>query len=165
MPLLSPLRSRRFAQQEHLKNQQTFITFQLGSHSFGLPILQAQRVLAWQDIQVGHGNQSVRLGASHRSESPERTIPLLDVSRLLLGKHLPFQPQALILLLPPAQEEVGLPIPTQPILRRLSLAQIQSVPNSHATQARQRGIVQWVPGASPHLFLIDPNLWFAQIKG
>ncbi|MEN9224551.1 MAG: hypothetical protein Q6L60_10260 [Thermostichus sp. HHBFW_bins_43] len=174
MPLLSPLRSRRLAQQEHLKNQQTLITFQLGSHrvgraepfNFGLPILWAKRVLAWQDLQAGHGNSSIRLGPSHRSETSERSIPLLDTGRLLLGKPLLFQPQALILLQPPGQEEVGLPIPTQPMLRRLSLAQIQAVPSSHAAQARQRGIVQWVPAAGgvPHLFLLDPDLWFAQNK-
>lgn len=172
MPLLSPLRSRRLAQQEHLKNQQTLITFQLGSHpvgraepfNFGLPILRAKRVLAWQDLQAGHDNPFIR--PSHHSENPKRSIPLLDTGRLLLGKPLPFQPQALILLQPLGQEEVGLPIPTQPMLRRLPLAQIQAVPSSHAAQARQRGIVQWVPAAGgfPHLFLLDPDLWFAQNK-
>ncbi|MFQ3585904.1 MAG: hypothetical protein SNJ85_13470 [Cyanobacteriota bacterium] len=168
MALLSPLRSRRLAQQEALRHQQKLITFQLGSYNFGLPILRAQRVLAWQDIQgelrpnSGSGIPSIRLRLSHRSSDEDPPIPLLNPGRLLLGKHLPFQPQALILLQRPDQQPVGLPIPTPPLLRRLPLSQLQPVPSRNAAQARQRGIVQWVPasGTFSHLFIIDPDLWF-----
>ncbi|MCF2970338.1 hypothetical protein L1047_03900 [Synechococcus sp. Nb3U1] len=177
MALLSPLRSRRLAQQEALSHQQKLITFQLRSHrvngteffDFGLPILRPQRVLAWQDIQgelesnLGYGIPSVRLRLSPGSSDEDHPIPLLNPGRLLLGKHLPFQPQALILLRGPDQQQVGLPIPTPPLLRRLPLSQLQPVPSRNAAQARQRGIVQWVPasGAFSHLFIIDPDLWFS----
>ncbi|WP_244349612.1 chemotaxis protein CheW [Thermostichus vulcanus] len=168
MALLSPLRSRRLAQQEALRHQQKLITFQLGSYNFGLPILRAQRVLAWQDIQgelrpnAGNGIPSIRLRLSHQSSEADPFIPLLNPGRLLLGKHLPFQPQTLILLQRPDQQQVGLPIPTPPLLRRLPLSQLQPVPSRNAAQARQRGIVQWVPasGTFSHLFIIDPDLWF-----
>lgn len=181
MAPLSPLRSRRLARQEELKNQQKLITFQLGSprsggtesFHFGLPLLRVQRVLAWQDIQgelrssPGDGIPSIRLRLSHRSSHEDPPLSLLNPGRLLLGKHLPFRPQALILLRRPDQQHVGLPIPTPPLLRRLPLAQLQPVPKCNAAQAHRRGIIQWVPASEgfPPLFILDPDLWFTRESG
>ncbi|MFS8854800.1 hypothetical protein NW851_06605 [Synechococcus sp. H55.7] len=156
MALLSPLRLRRLARQEHLRNQQTLITFQLSSYCFGLPIERARRVLAWQDFQ------SVQ----------EDGLELLDTSRLLLGRGIPFLPQGVLLLQagscedgPPNQVDnsktMALPLPSQPILRRLAASQVQPLPSRYAAQGRQRGIVGWIPPAEGRLPLLvfDPHLW------
>ncbi|HIK19711.1 MAG TPA: hypothetical protein IGR15_01320 [Synechococcus sp. M44_DOE_062] len=155
MPLLSPLRLRRLARQEQLRNRQTLITFQLGSYCFGLPVERARRVFSWAEFQLAQ----------------EGGPQLLDTGRLLLGRGIPFQPEGVILLQPGSSEdglpdkidnpETGaLPIPTQPLLRRLTSSQLQPLPSRYAAQARQRGIVQWIPPAEGQLPLLvfDPHL-------
>ncbi len=156
MALLSPLRLRRLARQEHLRNQQTLITFQLGSYCFGLPIERAQRALAWQDFQ----------------SAQESSSQLLDTGRLLLGRGIPFLPQGVLLLQAgswaPHQVDnsktMALPLPTPPILRRLAASQVQPLPSRYAAQGRQRGIVGWIPPAEGQLPLLvfDPHLWSAR---
>ncbi|ABD00294.1 hypothetical protein SYN65AY6LI_08150 [Synechococcus sp. 65AY6Li] len=156
MPLLSPLRLRRLARQEQLRNRQTLITFQLGSYCFGLPVDRARRVFSWAEFQLAQ----------------EGGPQLLDTGRLLLGRGIPFQPEGVILLQPGSSEdglsdqidnpETGaLPIPTQPLLRRLTSSQLQPLPSRYAAQARQRGIVQWIPPVEGQLPLLvfDPHLW------
>ncbi len=159
MALRSPLRLRRLARQEQLRNQQTLITFQLGSYCFGVPVERARRALTWQDFQAAQ-------------EGPAK---VLDPGRLLLGQGIPFQPQGVLLLQTgggkdgsPNEvdnlETVALPLPTQPILRRLAASQVQPLPSRYAAQARQRGIVGWIPPADGQLPLLvfDPHLWSAR---
>ena len=151
MPLLSPLRSRRLAQQQQLRNQQKLITFEMGSHWFALPLALAERVLDWQELAIEEG--------SPRVSYQNRSISLVDPGLLLLGKSLQAPPQALILLNAPAHN-VGLPIPSQPLLRRLPSSEIQPFPDSYAAQARQRGLAQWIPASTSHtrLLVLDPGI-------
>ena len=151
MALLSPLRSRRLAQQQQLRDQQKLITFEMGSHWFGLPLALAERVLDWQELTIEPGSQQV----SYQN----RSISLFDPGLLLLGKPQQAPPQVLILLTAPAHH-VGLPIPSQPIQRRLPSSEFQSFPDSYTAQARQRGLAQWIPASSSHprLLILDPGI-------
>ncbi len=150
--------ARRFANRKAEASQQ-IITFQLQQEWFALPIESVQRVI-WLDKVYGDPH---RTGVS-LTQYQEQELLVIDVSYRIFGQETTAiyitQSQRYLVVVQNAQEElVGLPIDSQPSVRRVPQSSFKPLPQSYIIQGNVRCVSSTTVQLSHQemFFLLDPE--------
>jgi chemotaxis signal transduction protein len=159
MAILSSARSRRGRRAE---TTEQFIAFRLRQEWFGLPIESVHRVVTMGKV-FGDPNQT-GVGLTRYQD---QELLVIDVSQRIFSETAGRsaataehdEQRSLIILRTSDGELVGLPIDSQPEVRRLSKSQFVPLPTTYAARSKIRCLssmmVKTEDGAS--LFLLDPE--------
>lgn len=159
MAILSSARSRRGRKAEATEQ---FITFQLRQEWFGLPIESVYRVVTMGKVFGDPDQTGVGL-----TRYQDRDLLVIDVSRRIFAEIA--QPSAtpkqnldqrsLIIIKNAEDELIGLPIDSQPEVRRFSRSQFVPLPATYAARSKIRCLSSMMAKTADDtsLFLLDPD--------
>src|SRR6476646_3497217 len=171
MATLSSLKGRRFGAKQTEATQQV-LTFRLDQEWFALPIQSVQKVVSLGQIYADPKKTGVRLTMYQNRELVVVYVvhrifgqaPSLSVSASTSPPN-PAAPDPslsryLLILQISSGELVGLPIDSQPVLRRVPMSAFEPLPTAYATEGNIRCIsslmLQKVD--EPPLFLLDLDI-------
>ena len=162
MPISSPLRHRRFRQTAHQPTQQ-IIAFRLHQDWFALPIEAVAHVMQLGQHYGDPQNQGISLMMFQDQE-----LAVIDVSQRVFSigatatapaKESP-ENRCLVVVKNQAGQKVGLPIDSQPEIRRVLQEKIVQLPETYQERGDIRCISQMmidVEDNQPPLFILDPE--------
>jgi chemotaxis signal transduction protein len=155
--MLNTLLTRRFSSRA-VEQTQSIIVFQLGQHGFGLPIAAVRRVIPLEHIHGDRQQQPLRL-ARHLDQE----VVVLDVKLCLFSSAATVERtdaaqgrEYLLLLDSSAEEQMGLPIESEPQILRLPESAFSSLPETYRRLGNIRCLsnrMATVEGRSPILLL------------
>lgn len=165
MAIHSPLRSRRSSKYQSEITQQ-LIAFILRRDWFALPIKNVLKVVPMSEIYGDPEGRGVSLTIYQGCE-----LLVVDVGRQIFGappsqdlaaENPPTPQQPYLLIVQSSDLEVfGLPIDSQPTIRRVPESSFTPIPATYVAQGNIQCVSSMViPAAekSPPLFLLDPRL-------
>jgi chemotaxis signal transduction protein len=169
MATLSSLKGRRFGAKPTEATQQV-LTFRLDQEWFALPIQAVQKVVSLGSVYGDPQHTGVSLTLYQNRE-----LVVVDVGHRIFGQ-VPSQAMAasptesdsarnlsqtryLLILQASTGELFGLPIDSQPVLRRVPMSAFGSLPTAYATEGNIRCISSLMlqTADEPPLFLLDPD--------
>ena len=135
MPILPTLLSRRFEARE-IDNTQQIIAFILARDWFALPILEIQKVIPLGTIAGDSGDRGIGITIYE-----DREVLIVDVAKQIFNQSsisaiesslLNSQSQRyLVLLKDDADNIIGLPIDSQPVMHRVHPSDFKSLPETY----------------------------------
>lgn len=171
MATLSSLKGRRFGAKQTEATQQV-LAFRLDQEWFALPIQSVQKVVSLGHIYGDPQSSGVSL-TSYQS----RELVVVDVGHRIFGRvpspelaaptptEQSISPDLsltryLLVLQVSSGELVGLPITSQPVLRRVPMSAFGPLPTAYATEGNIRCISSLMlqTANEPPLFLLDPEV-------
>lgn len=171
MATLSSLKGRRFGAKQTEATQQV-LTFRLDQEWFALPIQSVQKV-----VSLGHIYGDPQSSGVSLTSYQNRELVVVDVGHRIFGRvqsqdisaptsvdHATSQDLSLarylLVLQTSSGELVGLPIDSQPVLRRVPMSAFGPLPAAYVTEGNIRCISSLMlqTADEPPLFLIDPEV-------
>ena len=167
MAIFSPLRSRRFAARQTEATQQ-LIAFRLRQEWFALPVHAVQKVAQMGKVYGDPQGTGISLtkyqnkellvvDVGHRifAEAPNPDL----ASEVVKNSSDLTQQRFLLIVQSDAGEVVGLPIDSQPAIRRVPGSAFTPLPEAYMVQGNIRCISSKMIQLTnqPPLFLLDPN--------
>lgn len=162
MPITSLLRSRRLSKR-HSEATRQVITFYLCQEWFALTIESVQKVVPLGSVYGDPKNQGISL-----TTYQDREVVVIDVGHRIFGEkthaNSPFSSpendpaqRYLIVLQNFRGEVVGLPIDSQPVLKRVPVANFAPLPETYLSQGNIHCIssVMIQVAHEPAIFLLD----------
>jgi chemotaxis signal transduction protein len=157
--MLNTLRTRRFSSRA-VEQTQSIVVFQLGQQWFGLPIAAVRRVIPLEQVHGDAQQQGLCL-ARHQDQD----VVVLDVKLCLFGQstlaalrrgELQTSGAYLLLLDAAAEEQMGLPIESEPKVLRLPASVLSPLPETYRRLGNIRCLstrMATVEGREPILLL------------
>ncbi len=161
MPILSTLRSRRFEARE-TDNTQQMIAFMLARDWFALPILEIQKVIPLGTISGDPSDRGIGITTYEKRE-----VLIIDVAKKIFNQSSTSiqesslsdnQPQRyLVLLKDEADNIIGLPIDSQPVLYRVSQSDFKPLPEAYLASGNIQCISSQIIDLKDHppIFLLN----------
>ena len=173
MGILSPLRSRRLAQQQ-TEATQHLLVFRIRQELFSLPTKSVQKVLPMPNVYGDPQSTGVSVAIYQDKE-----LLVVDVGRRIFRETIP-QPlspstsnssvvpqpkdskeQRFLLIVQSSQGQlVGLPIDSLPLLRRVPESAFAPLPSGYTSEANIQCVSSLMvqsQGDEPPLFLLNPD--------
>lgn len=179
MAIFSTLRSRRFAAVQTEKTEK-MITFRLRQEWFALPILAVQKVIPLGKVYGDPQKTGVSITAYEAQEIividvakfifkdlPENNIMAtsIDNEKDIIAPNISFFDEqrqrylVIINLINPTENLLGLPIDSQPVMRRISQSNFQTLPNAYLKQDNIKCVSEKLIELPEHppIFLFNPQ--------